>query len=325
MKYLYVLVSGEKDYYTEQAFISISTLKFHDSKAFISLLVDTNTKNYIEKEFVNLLSMVNEIKVVDLGDIQNKEKSRLLKTSMREYIDGDFLFLDCDTVICSDLSIIEEQGISDISAVLDNHVLMPKHTFQKNIIMNYKRCGFTELIDKDYHYNSGVIYCRDNEITRKFFSDWHEYWLKGREAGVLIDQPSFNYANLKNKELIQEIPGTWNCQIIHGGIKYLSSAKVLHYFSSINNKYGNPFLINNKEVFEEVRRIKSIPDYVNNIIYTDAKSLFEENCTLYGNNVPRTVIYQAPVRELIWLSKNRPKLYFLFKVLFSLMEKIHEK
>jgi hypothetical protein len=319
MKYLYVLVSNSADYYSEQAFLSIYSLKQKTPNAFVSLLVDNQTAEYLENDFKELIKSVNEFKIVDLDSkYSNKEKSRILKTTMRQHIDGDFLFIDCDTVICEDLSEIEKCEY-DIGCVLDTHVTMDKHSYKQMIIHNYKQCGFNKCIDYKFHFNSGIIYCKDNHLTRNFFNDWHSLWLISQKQKIIIDQPSFNYAHIKNAEIIKELNGEWNCQLIHGGARFLSTAKIIHYFSSVG-KFRCPYSINNAKIFELVRETKGIATNLHKLLETP-KSLFEEQTTLVV--IPASVLYQAPVRELVRLYNKNSFIYTIYRYFFTLTEFLH--
>lgn len=322
MKYLYVLVSSEFDFYAEQAFLSVFSLKKYNPNAFVSFLMDTETENYLRSCFENFFHFIDEVKVISLSNKSNKEKSRILKTTMRNYIDGDFLFIDCDTIVCEDLSSIANSNC-DMACVLDTHVSVDKHTFRNAIISNYKKCNFEVAVAENVHFNSGVIWCKDNERTRNFFNDWEKLWKKSSQHGIIIDQPSFNYANVINNKMVNELTGDWNCQLIHGGVKYLSSAKIIHYFSSINNKYGNPFIINNKSIFQEIKNSKLITPHLVDLL-NNPRQLIENNSTLLGDDVPRVLLYQAPMRELVYLFKNHKKIYNFLRYIFCAVEKIHK-
>ena len=56
---------------------------------------------------IKLKDMIDETIVIDLPhEYTNKEKSRILKTNMRNYVKGDFLFIESDGVV-SDKSLYE--------------------------------------------------------------------------------------------------------------------------------------------------------------------------------------------------------------------------
>jgi len=307
MKYLYVLVSNSNDYYSEQCFISVYSLKQKTPNAFVALLMDSDTNNYLQKDFPQLLESVNEIKTVDVNTTSNKEKSRILKTSMRKYIDGDFLFIDCDTVICDDLSEIEKCEYN-IGAVLDNHIQLNSHWQKKNIIQNYQKCGFVEVVKSDLHYNSGVIYCKDNAETHSFFSDWYSLWEKNKCNGVIIDQPSFNQASVLNNNIIKTLSDSWNCQILCGGIKYYRTAKIIHYFASFHSKHSL-FTIDSSAVYDEIRHSKKVTNNIHNKLL-NTSLLIEDNCTLISGIIPRGMILSINAHPKIY--------YYLYKLLHIL-------
>ena len=75
----------------------------------------------------NIKKYVSEIIVVNVPDGMNKmHRSRYLKTTLRQHISGDFLFVDADTVITCDLSEIDEVDM-EIAAVLDRHSPVSEH------------------------------------------------------------------------------------------------------------------------------------------------------------------------------------------------------
>lgn len=311
MKYLYVLVSNSADYYSEQCYMSVYSLKLNTPNAFVSLLVDKNTNEYLQQNFPQLLEAVNEVKAVSLNSVSNKEKSRILKTSMRQHIDGDFLFIDCDTVICEDLSEIEKCEY-DMGCVLDTHVPIDKHFRKRIIIENYKKCGFNEALCSNYHFNSGVIFCRDNENTRHFFDNWHSLWKKNFEKQIIIDQPSFNQANMIASNIIQELQGEWNCQLICGGVKYYRTAKIIHYYASWGSN-NSPFYIDQKNVYEYIRKNKAISDNLQSRI-RNVSSLLEDNNTLVSGNFSR---------DLLLSINAHPSIYTLFSKFLHLVNFKH--
>ena len=106
-QFLYVLVSKPEDYYYEQLLISVTSLRKHNPNAFVTVLVDNRTNETLCGPLRGRIKdLVQNIVVVDFDDnLNNTKRSRYLKTTMREHIQGDFLFVDCDTVICDHISL----------------------------------------------------------------------------------------------------------------------------------------------------------------------------------------------------------------------------
>ncbi|MBR2199092.1 MAG: hypothetical protein IJ909_12080, partial [Fibrobacter sp.] len=123
VKFLYILVSEEKDIYYEQTLASALSLRHYNPDAFISLLVDDKTDKNLVGEFRSQIrNLANEYKVVpfDKG-MSNQERSRHLKTNMRNLLEGDFLFIDGDTAIVDKLDTIPLDSSKSIFAVADLH------------------------------------------------------------------------------------------------------------------------------------------------------------------------------------------------------------
>ena len=320
MKYLYVLVSNSADYYSEQCYMSVYSLKKNTPNAFVSLLVDTETHEYLQKDFPLLLESIHEVKTVKLDSATNKEKSRILKTSMRNHIDGDFLFIDCDTVICEDLSEIDTCGY-DIGCVLDSHVPVCEHWGKDWMKKNCKKCGFEESITKETHFNSGVIYCKDNANTRNFFKDWARLMEQSVASGVNIDQPAFNQADTLNGNLIKELNGKWNCQLVQGGVRYLSDAKIIHYFASQKN-FRSPYLLADKKILENIRSQKAIPE--NCALWLKSpKYAIDEKARLQSPDIPIELFFHQPFIELVHIYKSHKILYKILRFFCFLFGKLH--
>jgi hypothetical protein len=133
-----------------------------------------------------------------------KQCSRYLKTSLRPLVDGDFLYIDVDTIICDSLRELDGLDV-EIGAVPDLH---------KN----------------SQYYNGGVMYSKDTLTAHKLYELWHELWLEDVRNGINTDQHSLDLAN-KRLNAIMTIPGIWNYLIRAGLIDYLNRAKIIHYFA----------------------------------------------------------------------------------------------
>ena len=98
---LYVLVSSDNDFYLEQAYISMYSAKYHMPNAHITLLTDKATEATFtnnrkkEVEYADMIISVD----LDTQKYNAHKRSRILKTSARQYVRGDYLYIDCDTVI----------------------------------------------------------------------------------------------------------------------------------------------------------------------------------------------------------------------------------
>lgn len=279
MKYLYVLVSNESDFYYEQVLLSALSLREYNPCAFIVMLVDKDTANNLVGNRKKILEIIDELKVVDLGHLKdNKIKSRWLKTAMREYIDGDFLYIDCDTIITQALS-IPENWTFDIGAVKHLHYSSLKNSPNYySFTHNLEKCGIKYKSD-DY-FNGGVLFVRDTEKSKQFFALWHHlyksYWT---QYGISVDQLSLYDANEKFGGIITELPGEWNWQIGFG-LNNFVDAKIMHTLTTAyiesDRELNAVHFLQRRTLYEDMKhKEKGIDDLIQ--IIHSAKSLFDEN------------------------------------------------
>lgn len=265
-KIVYVLTSNPNDIYLEQFYVSGLSLRKHMNDCYMCLIVDSKTAQSFTGFRKTMSEIADNICVVDLSEnISNQEKSRLLKTSVRNIIDGDFLFIDCDTVIVKPLDEIDNID-AEIAACIDSHTSFAKNPYRDGCIEHGKILEWP--IEKETQYfNSGVIFVKDTPTTREFYKKWNSNWKKGAKKGVKMDQPSFALTNYEFNHLIKRLPDDWNCELKHG-ITCFKSAKIVHYLCTNVNKPGDEqiFLLHNREIFDEIKKTESLPQSIYNCI-----------------------------------------------------------
>ena len=102
-KLVYAVVSGEKDPYLSQAFVAVYSGRRYNPNAEILLVVDQDTNDVLEMSLPNIKKYLDKVIVVNTpSDMSKMHRSRFLKTTLRKNIDGDFLYIDTDTVVCEE-------------------------------------------------------------------------------------------------------------------------------------------------------------------------------------------------------------------------------
>ncbi len=272
-KIVYILISNEQDYYLEQLYLSLFSLRLHNPDASVILLTDDRTKETLVGKRSQILEYLTEAIVVDVPrQYSSKERSRFIKTTYRKYVSGNLLFIDTDTIIAEDLSEIDNCE-AEVACVLDYHApldsLIDGDAIRKRIFSIFGEDVSDELL----YFNSGVMFVKDTPRVYRFFDAWNEYW---KHAAFIkhqcFDQPSLMMANRKSGHLIQELDGIYNCQILTS-IQYLHHAKVLHFF---NNSWEgkaelSPFF--QEEVYQQIKNTGEIPDSIKEYIH-DCRSAF---------------------------------------------------
>lgn len=279
-KIVYVLTSSENDILLEQLSLSLYSLKYCNPNSEVYLVVDQDTYSSIKNDRNNIREFLTEIIPVKTPDeYNNMLRSRWLKTSLREYIKGDYLFVDSDTIIADDLEECDN-WTCDIAAVIDRHIPVNKaHQYYDYICNRAKDTGWIfETSDSNY-FNSGVMFVKDNESTHAFYKKWHEYWLEGIKRQVFQDQPTLGKVNKEQGYIIKELNGVWNCQIMANGIKFLSTSKIIHYFNAErqSEKKSVFYLPSDKELYLKIKN--------NNFVLDDSiKKMIENGRTAFAFN-----------------------------------------
>ena len=100
-KLVYVLTCAPEATYIEQALISIWSARYHNPDAHIVLLVDDKTDQLLVGKRAEVLEYITEKVVVPFEDVNATMmyRSRWIKTQVRDLVQGDLLFIDCDTIV----------------------------------------------------------------------------------------------------------------------------------------------------------------------------------------------------------------------------------
>lgn len=279
--------------------ISVQSLLQHNQDANVVILVDQGTaatftgkRTYHESLGVN----VREIQVPE--QYNNRDRSRFLKTTMYNYIDEDFLFIDGDTLICDKLNcneIASNMQNIHIGMVLDRHQKISGGSYENFYDLRAKplhwRSGY-----QDKHFNSGVIWVKKSPEAKQFFDEWHKLWKETLEKySVVFDQTALNEVNVRLGGLIQEIDGTWNCQATRRSsfLKFLNNAKIMHYYASFGlncfdlaDKNIQKTILN--DAHQELDSIMANPKVA-------FSSVQDVNADLTSVKIQRTAFYRAIV------------------------------
>lgn len=250
---VYTLISTENDIYLEQALVSIYSCKLHNPNAVIILITDKQTENTLIGKRTVINNYINHKIVISCpNNYTNKEKSRYLKTTIRQHINGDFLFLDCDTVVCSSLADVDNIN-AEIAMVPDTHVKYkdyPFYDYMNSLLMKLYK---TDVSQDEYYFNSGAMFVRDTPLTHKLFNLWNKHWEESRLKGIPTDQQALFKVNHDLGNIIHQLPGIYNCQI-GLSIQYFYEAKVIHYFNAqmLSKTDMSPFFM--KEFYEQIKK-----------------------------------------------------------------------
>ena len=239
MKYLYVLVGAKKGFYCEQTLVSMLSLKNIDSEAYITLLVDAQTDADFKEPIGQLRKFVSEYIVVPVAEnMSPMARSRYIKTSMRKFVNGDFLYVDGDTLW--NAPVCEADFTHDIMGVLDGHCLLTNHPLKESIEEDFRKTNCDLHVEQ--YINGGVLYSKDSDVSRSFFENWHNKWRETSSGGCLIDMPALNYAIRCSDEFFSLLPDSYNVQISRSW-RYFMQSKVIHFYTGWQDEFfESPYL-----------------------------------------------------------------------------------
>jgi lipopolysaccharide biosynthesis glycosyltransferase len=308
MKYVYVLTSSPDDLYYEQFFLSVTSLRLHNPKANIIALIDSKTKEGLTAKRSGYEQIVSEIVVIQAPEeLSQREASRWIKTSMKKYITGDFLYIDCDTVIASNIDYNFSPELK-IGAILDNHVPLAKHHLAVHFEGEDKKLEFTSSLETGKRFNGGIIFCRDTAEGDDFFSKWHSLWQFSNKKGNHHDMPSLNQANHEMGGIITELEGVWNCQITHNGLPYLYDAKIIHYYATSLSFINCPYMPGSTAILSLVKESGTIPSEVMEML-KKPKAAFECNSRISSGDAELDVVNSKWFSMLLRIRKKNPKFF----------------
>lgn len=325
MKFVYVLVSSENDYYTEEALISMFSLKKYNPNSTIVTITDEETYKRITEKKPEISQYINEFIIPILPpNLSNIQKSRFLKTSIRKHIKGSFLYIDNDTIITSDLKDLDEFDY-DLGAVLNMHRKEWESKNPHSMVLYYNKHCRKDLLEEypiTQYFNGGIIFSKDTPLSHDFFNLWHKLWLdESINLGFHKDQITMWKANFILGDVIKELEPEYNCQIIYPiyAFPYLKNCKILHYFSS--SKQASHIKLKNKYFLEKIRN-KGITDeiklYLDNFtieFISGLLILMDDDRRYY--NTPASLIAKKISKKIPFINSFLQKSLNLYGTLFK--------
>ncbi len=284
-KVVYVLTSNGNDRFAAMLSLSLATLRHRNHDAEILVIMDAQTHEALKLHYSSILHIAKPV-IVDVPSSYNQIlRSRFIKTNLREIVQGDFLFIDVDTLIAGSLYEIDfvKSELAFVTS-LNQPLEFGWGGHWQNLA---KRSGFEEQ-DGIPFFNGGVFIARDTPFVHSFFAMWHECWNRSIANSVPYDQPALHEANRLMNHPIQELPGIWNCQFgfypqFSFFRPFVASAKILHYYTTTST--------NGRSI------LKSAID----------RALYPKKGCLYAIVVawPQIVVWDHFFHRLLWMIKKK--------------------
>jgi hypothetical protein len=245
----YVLASESWDRYARMAWVSATLVRHFHPNCKISLLVDQATGKALYSPRSPLLDVVDNTVVIETGLDNALARSRFVKTTMRRWIVGDFVFLDVDALPLAPFADILNID-APLAAALEFNKEEKDRFFPDGIDAVYARLNWPRPVPR--YFNTGVIVLRDTAATHAACEEWHRRWLLTRDLGCLSDQPSFNSAMHETRTQVGILPPEYNAMVLFFPWRF-RACRIAHFFES--NNVGGTLLSHLVEFVEKDRTI----------------------------------------------------------------------
>lgn len=318
---VYALIASENTLFFQELWASAFSFRLHEPDRAIRVLCDKPTYEYITK-FSKFVELVNEIIIVDVPeDFSPRLRSRQIKTTVRRYVKGSYLFVDTDTICAESLGNIDDY-CCDIALENEFHVPLPESVF-KHLVAGYIKNAFeTELTEEDRWFNSGVIFVNDTSAAYRFYENWHKNWKHSAlERGNPQDQPALLITHREMGNVISALPGEYNCQV---GlcVKYLASAKIFHFlhYKYPHDQSFNPF--QSKDIYRKIKAEGGISYEVEQMIKNVKMIYPSPSCVVGWPTMNFLMCPAVPILEKIY-NEGGPASWLMLK-LSGWLEKLHK-
>lgn len=304
---------------------SIHSLRQHDPEREVRVVCDEPTASYVRR-FPELCSLITEILTVPVPDEFNaKLRSREIKTTVRQHIRGPYLFIDTDTIVCTQLDYVDSLACS-VAAVKEFNMTVRENPYGDLVLRNAKNIFDLDISPDETFFNSGVMYVADDERAHRLYEEWHTNWrFSALQKGNSQDQPSLLKADHDLGHVISELPDELNCQPCMS-LRHLHEASIVHYLHTYFPKdlSFNPFM--DKAVYRQIKADGGITPQTADLIahcrsayaspscivgwkqmYFMASPVFEPLAQINQDGGPASWLLQKVTGWLWWLHKLTKK------------------
>lgn len=258
---VYVLVSSDKDVFLEELWASVWSLRRFHKEVTVNVVADKPTARRIE-ENLGLRKLITYIAVPDIPEHYSlKERSRELKTRIREIIKGDFLYIDTDTIICKPLDEIDNCEY-DVAGIPDSNVWIEGNPFSAGMTGVVRDIFGKEPAHNGYLINGGVIYAKDNAVAHELFKRWNESWTYSCfKKGNSQDQPALWHSDSEMGNVIKTLSDIYNSQVAMS-LQYFADAAIVHFLHMkfIPDQSYSPYL--SLQIYKDIKEHGQLTDEI---------------------------------------------------------------
>lgn len=230
MKVAYAVTSAGRDGFSAMTRISIVSLRHFNPGSTVLVAVDSDSLKALSAAGDPLLEECDEVLEIATPPGDAQFRNRFVKTSLRERIEGPFLFLDSDTLIRGDIGPVFDGGV-DIRGALNHSQDKSAWQIWEPDMRALEQMGWKTMAAG--YINGGVIFYDDTDKARAFGRQWQANWLQSCGAtGRSKDQPALNAALERISPRFGLLAHPFNAQIKCNPAT-APGALIWHYNSSV--------------------------------------------------------------------------------------------
>lgn len=294
---IYALTSNGDDVYAQMTLASVQSARLFFSRSSVRVFVDAKSLEVGRKPIRERFGDIAIVQSVPTPAGPPAFRNRFMKTRLRELCDGDFVYLDGDTLMRGDISDAFAVPF-DVAVVANHNDLAMRVPEQEAATMHH--CGWP--VPEGPYYNAGVQFWADNAATRHAGKLYHEAWLVSvGQLGRPNDQYAFNHAMHAAALRIEMLPSAYNAQI-NSCMAAAFDAKVWHFFFSEEERVAVP-----RTVFGKLLTAERMPRDFSTIVKRSHPWIVSDPIgALMIHRARKDWSYLAPNdRRRLWLAGQR--------------------
>lgn len=228
MRFVYVVISQGNDTYLDLTYLSAKVLRASNPSSRISVYLDAETLGFIQASKHLLQEVVDDFVPCMTPDKSNVFKSRYIKTRLRKWIQGDFIYLDSDTLPIKPLDELAHIPGSFAACLNWNQEEKPNYCEREKAYFEQYALKLPQ-----FYVNGGVLVWRDTPFAHDLSKRYISYWDLAATDEVYYDQPALNAALAQvSHEEVKLLDASYNAQYL-ANIERSLDAKIWHgYFSN---------------------------------------------------------------------------------------------
>jgi hypothetical protein len=225
----YVLTSDGRDVFADMALVSMLSVRISNPCLRIVAVCDEPSAQAIKAAKHRVLEICDELISVPTPDGEPTFRNRWIKTQLCNFISGNVLHLDADTLVRGSLADLP-QLVSEFGAVPNhNGPTLAEQVWDEDRRV-FEQMGWP--VNYRVFVNGGVWFFKSCPRVHEFFAKWYELWSAGVAAnGRLRDQPSLNSSILLSRVDLKILSPRYNAQLAKSWSR-ASDAVVWHFYAT---------------------------------------------------------------------------------------------